>query len=123
MGFALATHYCSGLAVESKLVFGHEELACGMEKIEEPTCHSAPEPKSEEKGCCENEYQSLDVEDEFKPSTTIFLSNIQIEYAAIIVTVFLGLPFPIEEQVSKYTHYLPPLIEQDKHVLFQVFLI
>jgi len=117
----MATHYCSGLAVESKLVFGHEELECGMEKMQEPSCHS--EPEKEENNCCENKYQSLDVEDEFKPTSTVFLSKIQIEYLGVFVVAYLGLDFLTTEQIPQHTHYSPPLIEQDKYVLFQVFLI
>ena len=35
MSITFATHYCGGKAVKSSISFGHDELSCGMAKMDE----------------------------------------------------------------------------------------
>ena len=121
MGFAVATHYCGGMAVESQLVFGHEALDCGMANMDKG-CETPPEGTHlSKKPCCENKYQSLDTEDDFKP--TIAQSMVNVDFVAAFVITFLHLPISSTDEEPQYANYSPPLIDQDISVLHQVFLI
>ena len=121
MGFAVATHYCGGMAVESQLVFGHEALDCGMANMDKD-CETPLEGMHlSKKPCCENKYQSLDTEDDFKP--TIAHSMVNVEFVAAFLVTFLHLPISSTNEESQYANYSPPLIDQDISVLHQVFLI
>ena len=121
MGFAIATHYCGGMAVESQLVFGHEALNCGMANMDKG-CETQPEGMHlSKKSCCENKYQSLDTEDDFKP--TIAQSMVNVDFVAAFVITFLHLPISSTDEEPQYANYSPPLINQDISVLHQVFLI
>ncbi|WP_456459132.1 HYC_CC_PP family protein [Reichenbachiella sp.] len=122
MGFAVATHYCGGLAVESKVVLGHETLDCGMANMDKD-CKTPPLEGMHlsKKPCCENKYQSIDTEDDFKP--TIIQSTVNVEFVAAFIVTFLHLPISSTNEESQYANYSPPLIDQDISVLHQVFLI
>lgn len=122
MGFAVATHYCGGLAVESKVVLGHEALDCGMANMDKD-CKAPPLEGTHlsKKPCCENKYQSIDTEDNFKP--TIVQSLVNVEFVAAFIVTFLHLPISSVNEEPQYANYSPPLIDQDISVLHQVFLI
>lgn len=122
MGFAVATHFCGGLAVESKVVLGHETLDCGMANMDKGCKSDSPSGTHlKKKPCCENEYHSLDVEDDFKP--TIVQSMVNVEFVAAFIVTFLHLPLSSTYEAPQYANYSPPLIDQDIPVLHQVFLI
>jgi len=122
MGFAVATHYCGGLAVESQLVLGHQSLDCGMTSIDE-SCETSPMDGMQlsEKPCCENKYESIDAEDDFKP--TVVQSSVNFEFIAAFFVTFLHLPLSSRHEEFEFSNYSPPLIDQDIPVLHQVFLI
>ncbi|WP_084370505.1 HYC_CC_PP family protein [Reichenbachiella faecimaris] len=121
-GFSLATHYCSGLAVESKVVLGHKALDCGMANMDKECENDSPIGTHIKKGpCCENTYQSLDIEDDFKPS--IVQSSVNVEFVAAFIITFLHLPISSINEEVQYANYSPPLIDQDISVLHQVFRI
>lgn len=123
MGFAVATHYCGGMAVESKLVFGDHNLDCGMADMDQKPCTTDPStlPEIKKKPCCENEYQSLDVEDDYKPS--IVYSGISLDFVVAFTYAFFDWTGPSQSLSSQYANYYPPPIEQDIAVLYQVFRI
>ncbi len=122
MGFAMATHYCGGLAVESKVVFGHEALDCGMAKMDQQSCQTLPpqKPGVKKTPCCQNKYQSLDIEDGFKP--TIVQTTFNVDFVAAFIVTSLHSPVYFYEE-PQYTNYSPPLINRDIPVLHQIFLI
>ena len=133
MGFAIATHYCGGMAVESKLMLGHETLDCGMatmvtadmdiSNMDEQPCQSGQTHALQFKKtpCCENEYQSLDIEDDYE--LTVVQPSLNFEFVAAFVVSFLKVAFLTEITSPQYANYSPPLIEQDIAVLYQVFRI
>jgi len=123
LGLAIATHYCGGTAVESQLVHGHEILDCGMNNMDEQPCPSEQIHALQLKKtpCCENEYQSLDLEDDYE--LTVPQLSLSLEFIAAFAVSFLTVVFPSENQPSQYANYSPPLIEQDIAILYQVFLI
>jgi hypothetical protein len=122
MGFALATHYCGGLAVESQIVMGNTVLDCGMADMYKGCKSDSPLAIHIKKmPCCENQYQSLDIDDDYK--RTIFQSNVNIDFIASFIVSFFQVSLFSENKENQYANYLPPLLECDVTVLHQVFLI
>ena len=121
LGFSVGTHYCMGHAVESKLMIGHEHLDCGMGDMDKG-CErkSDKETHLDKKPCCENEYLSIDVEDEFKPSVEHSLPN--LDFVAAFVVSYLDL-FSTDQELPQYSVYDPSLVTWDISILHQVFLI
>jgi hypothetical protein len=120
MGFALATHFCGGLAVETALVFGHKTLDCGMPNMDEASKSSEQKETSISKtACCQNEHQSLDLEDNFKPSH--IFSTINADFVVAFIFSFFDFPFFATNEKPQFANYLSPLIKQDISVLYQVF--
>ncbi|MFT6865976.1 MAG: hypothetical protein ACJA08_000803 [Cyclobacteriaceae bacterium] len=120
LSFAVGTHFCGGLAVKSELMIGHQHLDCGMAGMDEE--HDADSfPYFEKTPCCQNEYTSIEVNDDFKP--TINETYLNFEFVAAFINSFLQLPIASEKEAPHYTYYSPPLPKQDIQVLFQSFLI
>ncbi|HNP16915.1 MAG TPA: hypothetical protein PKL31_00670 [Fulvivirga sp.] len=121
-GFAMVTHYCGGMAMETQIVVGHTELHCGMSDMESGCeTESSKENQFKKKPCCENEYQSLKVEDEFQAQ--VIGSSMSLEFVAAFFATFIGITYSFEADKTEYKNYSPPLIERDIPVLVQSFLI
>ncbi|ADR22096.1 hypothetical protein MATR_02670 [Marivirga tractuosa] len=121
-GLAVATHYCGGSAVESQFVLGHAELNCGMSDMDKICENGSSEEKQiKKKPCCENEYQSLEMADEFQHQ--VFGSSLNLEFISTFVVTFTGRSFLSTKHKAEFTNYAPPLIERDIPVLVQSFLI
>ena len=116
----MATHYCGGLAVKTKLVLGNAMIDCGMKMEKECESKESKDLTLTKSPCCQNEYQSLDVEDDFKPN---FVQTLNVDFVAAFVVAFFYLPLTSTEEKPQYANYSPPLIDQDRSVLHQVFLI
>jgi len=121
LGISVGTHFCMGHAIESQLSMGHGHLDCGMEKMDSE-CASHPEKKIhfEESPCCDNEYLSMDVEEEFQSSLDRYSLN--FEFVGVFMASFFGL-FTVNQQKPEYSQYIPPLVIRDISTLHQVFLI
>lgn len=121
-GFTMATHYCGGEAVESKLMLVKHALDCGMSGMKE-ACEAemphgqqlSPEP------CCQNEFQTFQVDDTFKiPAIEAAPDWV---FVAAFVQSFILPALYTSNTLPQYADYTPPLPEQDIQVLFQSFLI
>ena len=121
LGFAVGTHYCMGDAVESKLMIGHEHLDCGMGDMDKD-CErkSDKETHLNKMPCCENEYLSMDVKDEFKLS--VEQSTLNFEFVVAFVVSYIDL-FSTDRVEQQYSAYDPPLVTKNISILHQVFLI
>ena len=121
LGFAVGTHYCGGFAVETQMMLGHRHLDCGMEDMDnECERNSNTETHFEKIPCCENDYLSLEVENEFKPS--VEQSNLNVEFVAAFVISYMA-SLSTDQGNPQYTIYEPPLVTRDISVLHQVFII
>jgi hypothetical protein len=125
MSFIVGTHYCGGKTVESKLMLGETHLGCGMSDgmlscsvTDETNTHKVT---IENVPCCENQYQTIQVTDEFVKDATSFTFSVDFALAFIYATANFGLYAGIAPQ--SFTDYSPPPLEQDLQVLFQTFLI
>ena len=120
MGFAMAVHYCGGLAVESQLMVGHYPLDCGMPDMDmedEPIKDIQLNPQD----CCDNQYQFLDVDDDFLSAHLSLSFNVDL-FITFIHT-WLNVVLLSEADKPQYASYSPPLLLRDIPVLHQVFLI
>ena len=73
------------------------------------------------KGCCENTYQNLEIDDDFNSKQMLAKANVQL--IAVFVYVYLQLSIPEGTIEIAYSDYSPPPLEQDIQVLHQTFLI
>ena len=121
-GLAIATHYCGGFAVKSQIVVGHTELNCGMSNMDK-SCEtdSSKEGYIKKKPCCANEFQSLELEDEFQPP--VIESSLNLKFVAAFVITFTNSTNASKAVKAGHKNYSPPLIERDIPVLIQSFLI
>lgn len=121
IGLTMATHYCGGQAVVSEVMFGSDHLDCGMPDMD-TDCESEKGIHYKATPCCENHYQSLDVEDDYHQSK-IVQHNINIDFAIAFVHAFLNIELFPEVDKPQYANYSPPLLLRDISVLNQVFII
>lgn len=125
MNLAIGTHFCGGEAIETKIMLGDAQLGCGMPDMEEPCDDSEKsntnEVHFENVPCCENEYQTVQVTDEFVKNTALQSFNVDFVLAFIYTNLNLDL-FP-KSAHQFYTEYISPPLEKDIQVLFQTFLI
>lgn len=121
LGFAVGTHFCGGLAVKAKLMIGHEHLDCGMADMDKE-CEGKSDGKTylDKMPCCENEYFSIEVEDEFTPS--VEQNALNFDFVAIFVVSYLDV-FSGDELNPQDAEYNPPLVTEDISTLHQVFII
>lgn len=120
LGIAVGTHYCSGLAVETKAMLGHQHLDCGMGDMDSDCEGSESETHVDKMPCCENDYLSIPVEDEFRP--TFDQSKIDVDFVAAFIVSYLEV-FSVNAETSHFTQYDPPLVTRDISTLHQVFII
>ena len=123
-GLTIITHYCGGEAVESSYSLTHAELDCGMSLEDLQTCTDDPHNKHQsiqKKGCCENQYNSINDNFDFYKSQV----NKSINYNFVIAfvhSIINNNSLLYKDKPSREV-YLPPLINQDISVLHQVFII
>ena len=125
MYLTIGTHFCSGEAVESKFLFGETHLGCGTMDMEEPCADSENFNKDginfDKTPCCKNEYQTVQVTNEFVNDATQI--NFTIEFALAYIYTTLNLHFFTKSTNQGNTEYFPLPLEKDIQVLFQTFLI
>ena len=125
LGLTLSTHYCQGEALESQINLTPVVLGCGMADMGNlcalPVEHHDDETHIDNILCCENQYQSIQLTEDFVQETTPITFNVDFAIAFVYATLNLDL-FPNSTQ-HFYTAYHSPPIEKDIQVLFQTFLI
>lgn len=119
VGFTMATHFCGGEAVKSELMLGQKQLGCDMPDMERHG-ESDSTTRFDAKGCCDNHYQALTIEDDYSLK---LVKTLNFDFAIAFVHVFLKSDIPAEFEKQQYAHYSPPLLLRDLPVLNQVFLI
>ena len=117
-----ASHFCMSFKVQSSIMLGHGDLDCGMGEMVE--CdndkNDIPGPVYKAPSCCSNDYFSSDSDDQFYKSET--LTNNQISFFAIYTETFLGFTSENNQQIT-FIAPSPPLIQADKQVMYQTFLL
>jgi hypothetical protein len=120
----VGTHFCGGEAVESKVILGEANLGCDISDMEKHCGYSENAEKNgnsvEEHPCCNNEYQTVQVTNQFVKNETQKTFNIEFALAFIYTTLNINLFPKFNHQIN--TIYTSPTIEKDIQVLFQTFL-
>ena len=122
MGFIVATHYCGEYMVSSELTIGDKHVDCGMEDMtsscdDESSTHDVTISKT----CCENEYKSLQIDDDYQK----VIAQTGIDYKFVYAFVYTFLPAHVSEKSTStaFSERPPTLLKQSLQVLFQTFLI
>ena len=125
----LAMHYCGGEISEYAVQIGEVDLSCGMEKKKDCTSPFV-EMLSKTEGCCDNSSFTVDIDDDFSPFVAKFdfnnsqtQTNFIVAFSATFIAPYLDIFSSGANTKHTYKYYLSPLLEQDKQVLLQTFLI
>lgn len=121
-GITLASHYCGGHAVESKLMLGQENLDCGMDNAN-AVCDSSIPLDSEilSSPCCENHFYTLHLDNAFSASQILSIQHDLFIQA--FIPVFLNLFSFHQAEVRQFVEHSIPIPVRDIGILFQTFRI
>ncbi len=110
-------HFCGDFEVMSTITFGEEYLSCSM-AMNNDSCDDT----EEDQDCCKNQYEKVDIDDNFADSS--FQVNLNVPFIASFVSVFLLQEIEFQPQsLHFYSYYDPPPLDKDIPVLYQVFII
>ena len=116
MSFTVNMHYCGDTLVETAIF--QKAKGCGME-MESPSTEGCSIMK---KNCCSDEQILIDGQDELQLSIDKISFEQQIFIASFYYT-FINLFEGLEDQITPFEDYSPPLVVKDIHVLDEVYLI
>jgi len=117
-GIAYAQHFCGDYEMLSEITLGEKHLSCGM-VMEDTACS---DEHSEDHNCCDNEYTSVDTDDNFAKA------SFDIQFSKTFVAAFASV-FVLIHTVDYITHrtsyaeYHPPPLIKDVPVFYETFLI
>ena len=116
-GLTYATHFCGGHAVESKIMVGEKDLGCQMAVAETTSdCDVISRPTA----CCENDYASIDLEDNFNIQ---LVDNLHFEVFVQSTFEFTSARSLVIGNIRNYHDYVPPPLIDDYQVHYSTFLI
>lgn len=119
MGITLSTHFCMGRAVDNELMIGMHELSCGMMDLD-ANCETS-ETRFMTPGCCDNEFVSIDIEDDYQVVVEQF--SFESTFLFAFTYTFLFNQTNTNEPSLAYADHHPPLLGQDYQSLYQSFLL
>lgn len=116
MSFTIDMHYCGDTLVETAIF--QKAKGCGME-MESPSTDGCSIMK---KNCCSDEQILIDGQDELQLSVDKISFEQEVFIASFYYT-FINLFEGLEDQVTPFKYYSPPLVVKDIQVLDEVYLI
>ncbi len=125
-GVVLRKHYCQDQLKNTTFFVEPENCHSSMAKscpmhAAKPACPLHQSSKEEKKKCCDDQSQFLKVDHEQQfQFDQLQLKNIML-IAVLLSTQNWELP-RIDLQQVAYLHYKPPLLNEDRSILFQTFL-
>ena len=117
VSFTIESHYCGDFLVDTSY-FGSAE-SCGMDLAQ---TNSSKEDTLEGKNCCNNEQITINGQNELNVSFDNLTNNQQI-YVATFVYAYINLFEGLENEVSSFSQYPPPLIVKNIYKLDETYLI
>ena len=116
MSFTVNMHYCGDTLVET--AFFHKAKGCGME-MEKPSTKSCSITK---KSCCDDKQLSVEGQDELQLTVDKISFEQQI-FIASFVYAYVNLFENIDENVSSFEAYKPPLVVRQIFKIDETYLI
>lgn len=118
MSFTVEKHFCGDILVDYSF-FGNTET-CGMEVQQDTSC--LKEYNLKEENCCSDETLTVEGQNELKISFHDLTFDQQLfitSFGYSFINLFEGL----EENITPFEHYPPPVLVRNIIVLDQTFLI
>jgi hypothetical protein len=116
MSFTVNMHYCGDTLVET--AFFHKAKGCGME-MEKPSTKSCSITK---KSCCDDKQLSVEGQDELQLTVDKISFEQQVFIASFVYT-YINLFENIDENVSSFEAYKPPLVVRQIFKIDETYLI
>mgnify|MGYP001568497196 CR=1 FL=1 len=116
LSFTVDMHYCGETLVETAIF--HKAKGCGME-MENPSTEGC---SIDMKNCCSNEQLVIDGQDELKVPFDILTFDQQLFVASFLYS-YINLFEGLEENVTAYLDYSPPIVFRQIYKLDETYLI
>ena len=116
LSFTVDMHYCGGVLVDTAIF--KKVKACGMD-MQKPSTEGCSKVK---KNCCSNEQIVLDNQDELQ----LTVDNISFEqqvFIASFVYTYINLFEGLDNNVTSYKEYKPPLVIRQLYKIDETYLI
>ncbi len=116
-GVVFATHYCMGEIADISIGFATEAEPCEM-ATNPKLCEGDAIKKM---NCCHDDYVQIQLNESYQ--TTASDVQIHLPFLVAFTCVYFHLCDTDAVQTHEFCAYSPPLIQQDRPILFQSFLI
>lgn len=116
MSFTVNMHYCGGTLVETAIF--HKAKGCGME-MEKPSTKGCSITK---KNCCDDKQLVQNGQDELQISVDKITFEQHLFIASFVYT-YINLFEGLENSVSSYEKYKPPLVIKQLYKIDETYLI
>lgn len=116
LSFTIDMHYCGGTLVETAIF--HKAKGCGME-MQNPATEGCAISK---KNCCNDEQVIVDGQDELQLQVDQISFEQQVFITSLVYT-YVNLFQGLDEHVSSYEVYKPPLVIRRIYKLDETYLI
>ena len=116
MSFTLSMHYCGDTLVETDML--HKAEGCGME-MDNPSTEGCSITK---KNCCNDEQLVVDGQDELQLQVDKISFEQQVFIASFVYT-YINLFEGLDNNVSSFEEYEPPLVIKEIFKIDETYLI
>lgn len=116
MSFTLSMHYCGDTLVETAMF--HKAEGCGME-MDNPSTEGCSITK---KNCCNDEQLVVDGQDELQLQVDKISFEQQVFIASFVYT-YINLFEALDNNVSSFEEYKPPLVIRQLYKIDETYLI
>jgi len=116
MSFTVKMHYCGDTLVETAIF--HKAKGCGME-MQNPSTEGCAITK---KNCCDDKLLVVDGQDELQLQVNKISLEQQLFIASFVYT-YINLFEGLENNVSSYEVYKPPLVIRQLYKIDETYLI
>ncbi|WP_299096331.1 hypothetical protein [uncultured Winogradskyella sp.] len=116
MSFTVNMHYCGDTLVESAIF--QKAKGCGME-MEKPSTESCSITK---KNCCDDKQLAIEGQDELQLQLDKITFEQQVFIASLVYT-YINLFEGLDNNVSSYEEYKPPLVVRQIFKIDETYLI
>ncbi len=116
MSFTMNMHYCGDTLVETAIF--HKAKGCGME-MGNPSTENCSITK---KNCCDDKQLSIEGQDELQLTIDKISFEQQVFIASLVYT-YINLFEGLDNNVSSYEEYKPPLVVRQIFKIDETYLI